>query len=464
MDSMDSDNKNVSRREFLKRFGFSAASAMAMLTIGDLPLKATQKSNSSNVASPKGDANSMSYRVNNKTGDKVSLLGYGMMRLPNKDGQVDQDLVNQEVDYALAHGVNYFDTAPMYGGGKSEIATGIALHRHPRKSYFIATKMSNQRESTQSFEASKKMYEDSFKRLQVDYIDYYLLHSIGGSGIEEFNRRFIDNGILDFLLEERKAGRIRNLGFSYHGNVEVFDWLVNNNDKYHWDFCQIECNYIDWRHASLSKNSRKHDADAEYLYNKCEKAHIQNVVMEPLLGGRLARLPQQYNDQLKAVRPDDTAASWAFRWVASKSNILVTLSGMTQMDVLEENVKTFSPLTALTPDEENLLEKIADGMSGMPVVPCTGCHYCMPCPFGVDIPGNFTYYNEVINKGNLPSKSAADYKEKLGAFVDGYKKTLKPENWSTVCQDCEACLPKCPQQIRIPNQLSRITELLNAEA
>ena len=463
MDSIDSDNKNVSRREFLKRFGLSAASAMAMLTIGDLPLKAVQRPAPSAEGSPQDDANGMSYRVNNKTGDKVSLLGYGMMRLPNKNGQIDQELVNQEVDYALAHGVNYFDTAPMYGGGRSETATGIALHRHPRKSYFIATKLSNQRGDQQTFEASKKIYENSFKALQVDYIDYYLLHGVGGSGMEEFNRRFIDNGILDFLLKERKAGRIRNLGFSYHGNVEVFDWLVNNNDKYQWDFCQIECNYIDWRHASLSKNGWKHDADAEYLYNKCEKAHIQNVVMEPLLGGRLARLPQQYGDQLKAIRPDDSAAAWAFRWVASKSNILTTLSGMTQMGVLEENVKTFSPLAALTPDEEALLEKVADGMSGMPVVPCTGCHYCMPCPFGVDIPGNFAYYNEVINKGDMPSKSAADYKEKLKAFTKGYKKALDKKAWSTACRDCEACLPKCPQQIRIPNQLSRITELLNAE-
>lgn len=462
---MDSDKQNYSRREFLKRLGISAASASAMLSLGGLPALGANKGGapSSTTNSPADDGdNNMSYRVNNKTGDKVSLLGYGMMRLPYKDNHIDQEMVNKEVDYAIAHGVNYFDTAPMYGGGQSEIATGIALHRHPRKSYFIATKMSNQNPAQQSFEKSKEIYENSFKYLQVDYIDYYLLHGVGGSGMDEFNRRFIDNGLLDFLVKEREAGRIRNLGFSYHGNVEVFDWLVNNNDKYHWDFAQIECNYIDWRHASLNKNGWKHDADAEYLYTKCEKANIQNVVMEPLLGGRLARLPQQYDEQLKAVRPNDTAASWAFRWVSSKSNILVTLSGMTQMDVLEENIKTFSPLTALTDEENILLDKISDEMSGMPVVPCTGCHYCMPCPFGVDIPGNFAYYNDVINSGNLPTKSASDYKEKTKAFVKGYKKTLKKSAWSTACRDCEACMPKCPQQIRIPNQLTRITELIKA--
>ena len=462
---MDSDNKKYySRREFLKRLGFSAASISAMLALGDLPLIGANSGESMPLKKDflQDDDNKMSYRVNNNTGDKVSLLGYGMMRLPYKDRQIDQDMVNKEVDYAIAHGVNYFDTAPIYCGGRSEAATGIALHRYPRKSYFVATKMSNMNGNLRSLEKSKEMYENSFKNLQVDYIDYYLLHSVGGSGMNEFNERFIDNGLLDFLVSERKAGRIRNLGFSYHGNVEVFDWLVNHNDKYHWDFCQIECNYIDWRHASLGKGKR--DADAEYLYDKCEKAHIQNVVMEPLLGGRLARLPEQYYDQLKAVRANDSAASWAFRWVGSKSNILTTLSGMTQMDVLQENVKTFSPLVALTPDEEALLEKVADGMSGMPVVPCTGCRYCMPCPFGVDIPGNFAYYNDVINKGNMPVKGSADYKEKLKAFTKGYKKALNKKEWSTVCRDCEACLPKCPQQIRIPNQLSRVTELLEAKA
>lgn len=457
---MDSNQKNYSRREFLKRFGVSAASTLALLTIGDLPVSAARKNDDSVPQDgPLGTDCKMSYRVNNSTGDKVSLLGYGMMRLPYKDGQIDQELVNKEVDYALAHGINYFDTAPMYGGGKSESATGIALHRHPRSSYFIATKMSNQDRSLHSFEKSKEIYENSFKYLQTDYIDYYLLHAVGGSGMDEFRSRFLDNGLLDFLVKEREAGRIRNLGFSYHGNVEVFDWLINNNDKYHWDFAQIQCNYIDWRHASLGKG-RGHDADAEYLYEKCEKAHIQNIIMEPLLGGRLARLPQQHLAKLQAVKPEATAASWAFRWVGSKSNVLVTLSGMTQMNVLEENVGTFSPLVPLTPAEESLLGNIADSMSGMPVVPCTGCAYCMPCPFGVDIPGNFTYYNDAINNGKLPEKTAADYKEKSKAFVSGLKKKMKKDAWANACRDCEECLSKCPQQIRIPNQLSRIADLL----
>ena len=249
---MKEKKKDMNRRQFIKHIGTGTLSAMAMMTFE--PLKAFADKAIPSAPSPaQSDTPMMTYRVNRHTGDKVSLLGFGMMRLPR-----DQEKVNEMVDYALAHGVNYFDTAPAYGN--SEVVTGIALKRHPRNSYYIATKMSNQR--VHSFEDSKKMYERSFERLQIDYIDYYLLHAVGGSGMKEFNERFIDNGLLDFLVKERDAGRIRNLGFSYHGNVEVFDWLVDNNDEYNFTFVQIELNYIDWRHASMGKGGWKRDAES----------------------------------------------------------------------------------------------------------------------------------------------------------------------------------------------------------
>ena len=182
----------------------------------------------------------------------MSILGYGMMRLPskteNKD-DYDQEMINRQVDYAIEHGLNYFDTSPVYCQGKSEACTGIALSRHKRSEYFIATKLSNFRPETQTREASIEMYRNSMKELQVDYIDYYLLHSIGGGGMDAFRARYIDNGMLDFCVEERKKGRIRNLGFSYHGDIEVFDWLLSMHDKYKWDFVQIELNYLDWNYA-----------------------------------------------------------------------------------------------------------------------------------------------------------------------------------------------------------------------
>ena len=451
---MNDKRNDMNRRQFIKHIGTGTLSAMALMSLEPLNVFAKNTTPSAPQTMQDG-APKMTYRVNHHTNDKVSLLGFGMMRLPK-----NQDKVNELVDYALAHGVNYFDTAPAYGN--SEVVTGIALKRHPRNSYYIATKMSNQNRRMHSFEESKKMYESSFERLQIDYIDYYLLHAVGGSGMDEFRERFINNGLLDFLVKERDAGRIRNLGFSYHGNVEVFDLLVDNNDKYNFTFVQIELNYIDWRHASLGNGGWKKDADAEYLYNKLEKAGLQAVVMEPLLGGRLANIPYEFANQLKAKRPNDSIASWAFRWVGTLPNILTALSGMNNMEHLEDNVNTFSPLDPCTEQEKTLLAQIADGMNGYPTIPCTACSYCMPCPYGVNIPKNFSYYNEAVNNKllPLPDKSAPDYSKRIAQFKKGYKKAIDKKAGADQCMDCEVCLKKCPQQIRIPNQMARIVELI----
>jgi hypothetical protein len=449
---MSKKEQNMNRREFLRRVGIGAGSAMALMALK--PIKAFAQNEKKGDASPIR----MTYRVQHGSGEQISLLGFGMMRLPN-----NQDEVNQLVDYAIEHGVNYFDTAPMYMGGQSEVLTGNALARHPREKFFVATKMSNQGPNLWDFNEAVKMYRKSFERLRVDYIDYYLLHSIGGGGVENLKNRFLNNGLLDFLMNERKEGRIKHLGFSYHGDVNAFDWLLDNNETYYWDFVQIQMNFLDWRHAGQRRGRRGSDADAEYLYNKCEKLGIQCVVMEPLRGGAFGRMAQELTDQLKARRPDDSTARWAFRWVGSYPNILTTLSGMNRMEHLEENVQTFSPLENCTEAENALLAKIANEMAGFPTIPCTTCAYCMPCPYGVDIPGNFAYYNEAVNKHllPLPDKESADYAEHKQEFIDGYKKTLPDEKtWAIRCQNCEECLSKCPQQIRIPNQMVRLVEML----
>ena len=448
---MDKTNKeSMSRREFLRRLGIGTGSAVALMALEPFKVLAQEKKDVKVVD------NRMTYRVQHGSGKQVSLLGFGMMRLPNNQEEVDR-----LVDYAIEHGVNYFDTAPMYMGGQSEVLTGNTLSRFPREKFFVATKMSNQNRRLWSFDESKALYERSFERLKVDYIDYYLLHSIGG-GMETLKGRFLDNGILEFLLKEREAGRIKRLGFSYHGDVRDFDWLLDRQEEYHWDFCQIQMNFLDWRHASL-RGGRRVDADAEYLYDKCEKMGVQCVIMEPLRGGAFGRMAQELQDQLKAVRPNDSTARWAFRWVGSYPNVLTTLSGMNRMEHLVENVETFSPLEACTEAENRLLANIADQMSGFPTIPCTTCEYCMPCPYGVDIPGNFAYYNEAVNSHvlPLPDKTAADFAERKQQFVDGYQKALGDQKaWAYQCQDCEVCLSKCPQQIRIPNQLARIVETL----
>jgi hypothetical protein len=322
----------------------------------------------------------------------------------------------------------------------------------------VATKLSNFGRDQWNLDSAKKMLKSSMEKLKVDYIDYYLLHSVGGKGPDEFKARFEENGIVEFLQEERKAGRIRNLGFSFHGSIETFDYLIDNNDDFEWDFVQIQMNYIDWRHA----DTRRGNTDAEYLYNKLEKAGIQCVIMEPLLGGRLANVPDDVRSMMKEVRPSDSPARWAFRWVGSYPNVLTVLSGMTTMEVLKENVATYAPLETCTESENALMTKIADKMNGVPVIPCTDCKYCMPCAFGLDIPGNFSVYNKAVNEGilPLPDKSSPDYQKRLDAVNKMFQKGLNKKQWATKCTDCEACLPKCPQHIRIPNQMGRIAEIL----
>ena len=442
------ERQDISRRQFLKSLGFGSA----LMAMGPLSSMTAAVRRPDEI--PTSDQR-MTYRVQNGTGEAISLLGFGMMRLPR-----EQEDVDRLVDYAIAHGINYFDTAPMYGGGRNEEVTGLTLSRYPRDKYYVATKMSNQNPSLWPFEKSKEMYENSFRKLRVDYIDYYLLHSIGGGGVENLKGRFIDNGLLDFLLKEREAGRIRHLGFSYHGNVAAYDYLLDHNDEYHWDFVQIQMNYLDWRHAGR-RGRRGGDADAEYLYGRLEKLGIQCVIMEPIRGGGLANVNEDIKAQLAAVHPDDSPARWAFRWVGSHPNVLTALSGMNRMEHLEENVQTFSPLQPCTPAEDELLARIADQMAGFPTIGCTTCAYCMPCPYGVDIPGNFAFYNDAVTKGMLPlpESTSPDFAERQRAYTEAYRQAIPELKRATACQDCGECLSKCPQQIRIPNQMTRLVEL-----
>ncbi len=448
--------QEMNRRQFLERLGLGSATALSLITVGSVPMIGSTRKAGKALDGDVPEQIKMTYRVQNGTGEHISLLGFGMMRLPR-----EQEQVNELVDYALAHGINYFDTAPIYGGGNNETATGNALSRHPRDKYYVATKMSNQNDQLWNFEKAKEMYDNSFRKLQVDYIDYYLLHSVGGGGIDNLKARFIDNGLLDFLLEERKAGRIRHLGFSYHGDVKVFDWLLDNNDKYHWDFVQIQMNYLDWTHAQRGRGRRRGDANAEYLYGRLEKLGIQAVIMEPLRGGGLANVQDDVREQLARARKDDSPARWGFRWVGSKPNVLTTLSGMNRMEHLKENLETFSPLDPCTNIENELLERIADKMSGMPTIGCTTCAYCMPCKHGVDIPGNFAFYNKAVVDGRLPlpDASAPDFEEKRQAYLTAYQAAIPNKARANRCQDCGECLSKCPQQLPIPTHLSKLVEM-----
>ena len=452
-------SKEINRRTFLKVLGAgSAATALTMVGCKGKKTEAAVEEYKQQIEPPLGK---MSYRTSPISGDKVSLLGYGMMRLPSKpdnNEEYDQDMVNRQVDYAIEHGLNYFDTSPAYCRGLSERCTGIALSRHQRSEYLVATKLSNFNPATQSREGSIEMYHNSMKELQVDYIDYYLLHSVGGS-MEEFNRRYVDNGIMDYLMAERKAGRIRNLGFSFHGKKEVFDEILAMHDKYHWDFVQIELNYLDWDFADEINNR---NVDASYLYAELQKKGLPAVVMEPLLGGRLANLPQYLVNELKQRDPEKSVASWAFRYAGTPEGVLTVLSGMTYMEHLKDNLLSYSPLKSLTAEEQAYLQAdVARKIYGLENIPCNDCKYCMPCPYGIDIPAIFVHYNKCKNEGSLPTDSGdPNYRDLRRKYLIGLDRVVPPRRQAAHCIQCGQCEPHCPQSIRIPRELKKIDEFI----
>lgn len=451
-------SNEIDRRTFLKFLGGGTALALAGCSSGK----------TGDIVGETGIAGTgeMTYRTNPKTGEKVSILGYGCMRLPTReigsdgDSEIDQEAVNRSVDAALAAGVNYFDTSPAYCKGMSERSMGIALSRHPRDKYFIATKLSNFAEQTWPREKSIAMYRNSFKELQTDYIDYMLLHSVGGGGMKQFSKRYLDNGILDFLMEEREAGRIKNLGFSYHGDIAVFDWLLANHDKYKWDFVQIQLNYLDWKHA---REMNKNNTDAEYLYAELQKRNIPAVIMEPLLGGRLANVNNHVAAMMKKRRPDDSIASWAFRYAGTPDGVLTVLSGMTYMEHLQDNVRTYSPLEPLVDDDLEFLEEVAQTILSYPTIACNDCKYCMPCPYGIDIPGIFVHYNKCVNEGHVPSSGRdPKYEKARRAFLVGYDRAVPRLRQAERCIACGQCIIHCPQNIRIPDELARIDRFIES--
>lgn len=467
----------MDRRNFIKTsLGAAAAATLASCGVDSK----NDNTNASRGGANKVGSGEMTMRTTPTTGDKVSLLGYGCMRLPtksktsareDKQAEIDQDELNAHVDFAIAHGINYFDTSPVYCQGRSEHHMGIALSRHPRDKYFVSTKLSNFSPSLWSREESIKMYENSFKELQVDVIDYLLLHSVGGTASDDSGRkwdsmetlkgRYFDNGILDFLVEEKKKGKIRNLGFSYHGDVKIFDYMLQLHDegKYKWDFVLIQMNYVDWKHA---KEVNPNNTNASYLYEELAKRNIPVEVMEPLLGGRLASLPSFLSNKLKAERPEDSIAAWSFRHIGTHPNVLTVLSGMTYMENVKENIRTYSPLEPCPESEIRLLEDtIADMLLNFPAVPCTACQYCMPCPYGIDIPSIFTHYNNCLNEGNV-SVNTMDPKfaEARRVFLMGYDRKISKLRQADHCIGCNKCKHHCPQGIDIPAQLTRIDSIV----
>ena len=468
----------MNRRQFIQHTAAAVAGTSLLLTACKNSISGSALSaDGSGGVTAESDPSKMTLRVNPNSGDRVSLLGFGMMRLPvveggtsreNPESGIDQDAVNAMVDYALAHGVNYFDTSPVYCQGESEAATGRALARHPRSSYFVATKLSNFSPDAWSRKESQAMFERSLRYLQTDYVDYLLLHSIGGysagrDSFQTFNARYMDNGILDWLVEQKNKGRIRNLGFSYHGDVQIFDMLLRWHDegRYHWDFVQIQLSYFDWNYAD-EYNAR--NTDASYLYHELEKRGIPAVIMEPLLGGRLALQPDAISQKMRERNLRYSPAAWAFRFAGTPKGVLTVLSGMTYMEHLQENCVTFSPLKELSADEWEWMLHLAHDIYELKAIPCTACNYCMPCPYGLNIPAIFSHYNRCIADGTMPSPEGEEnaFRKNRKAFLTGYDKTVPPMRQADHCIGCKHCLQHCPQRIDIPAEMERIDRFVDA--
>ena len=401
-------------------------------------------------------------------GKRVSLLGYGAMRLPTTDGghannfvkegytasAIDQALLNRQVKTLLDAGVTYFDTSPAYCRGESEAALGTALKAsgYARKDYIIATKLSNFAPQQYPLAECKKMFERSLKFLQTDYIDNYLLHSVGnGNGFETFSKRYVENGAVDWCAELRAQGRIKNLGFSYHGAKAALDWCLERHDKYKWDFVQIQMNYVDWRHA---KEVNARNLDAQYLYETLAKMDIPVVIMEPLLGGRLARYNYALAQTLTPLDPEATLAKWALRFCGTFPKVMTVLSGMTRMEHIEENLATFSPLKPCSDAELAALERAAQAYLKLETIPCNSCNYCMPCPYGLDIVALLQFRNAILSVPTPPSA-----KEVLRAYAKAVPEELRRADH---CTGCGRCSPHCPQSINIPREIAAIDEWIDA--
>lgn len=355
---------------------------------------------------------------------KLSALGMGAMRLPTIDGddaKIDAAATQEMVDYALSHGVNYFDTAWGYHNGNSELVMGEALKKHPRDSFYLATKFPGY--DLGNMPKVKEIFPRQLEKLQVDYFDFYLIHNVNEMNIDAYLNED-EYGIYSYLLEQKKAGKIRHLGFSAHGSVEVMRRFL---EAYHegMEFCQIQLNYVDW---TLQDAKAKMELLREY--------DIPVWVMEPVRGGRLAKLSEKDEEALSNLRPDEKPVAWAFRFLQSLPEVVVTLSGMSSLEQMKENIDIWGEEKPLTdPEMDALLHMAAGMMDGL--LPCTACRYCTShCPKGLDIPKLIGLYN--------------DWKFTGGGFVPAMViGTLPEDKRPSACIGCRSCEKLCPQQIKI---------------
>lgn len=368
----------------------------------------------------------MQYREFEKLNIKSSLLGFGCMRFPKTaDGTIDEPQAEAMLHEAIASGVNYIDTAYPYHDGKSEPFVGKVLKHYPRDSFYLATKMPIWIMKTKA--DVDRIFNEQLERLQVDYVDFYLLHALDKNKWQTVQ----DLGILDYVISKKQEGKIKYIGFSFHDDYDVFETIVN---AYDWDFCQIQYNYMD---TEIQAGDRG--------YKLCEQKGIPMVIMEPIKGGSLATLPEDIDSIFKTYNPNASTASWALRWVASHPNVKVILSGMSTPAQTKDNLETFSREdVCLNHEEMQVVNEVVSKIKARVKNGCTACGYCMPCPFGINIPKNFALWNNESMYGNT-KKYKADYQNLKDAMA-------------SMCKQCGKCETMCPQHIHIRADLKKVAE------
>ncbi len=373
----------------------------------------------------------MIFRKLEKLGVQTSLLGFGCMRLPmNADQTINEAETAKMFDQAYQAGVNYYDTAYGYHDGKSEAVTGKMLKRYPRDSFFIATKLPTY--MIQSLDQAKAVFEEQRQRLQMDYIDFYLLHTLNSASYD----RMVKLGVVDYCRQLKAEGKIRFFGFSFHDEYPVFERIITDGE---WDFCQIQYNYRDQR---LQAGTRGYELAAA--------KGVPVVVMEPLKGGALATLSPDISDPFRRVTPGASDASFALRWLADHSNVKVILSGMSTPDQMADNLKTFEKDAPLSQAERDAITDVAHRLDSRVKIGCTGCRYCMPCPHGVNIPGNFDIWNQFGMYGGIPNLK--------GTWQHFFAEDTKASH----CVQCRECEAKCPQHLPIVESLQKLQAELDA--
>ncbi|CEO07791.1 aldo/keto reductase [Paraclostridium sordellii] len=371
----------------------------------------------------------MRYREFGSTGEKISILGFGCMRFPQTDGKINEDETLKMVRYAIDSGVNYIDTAYPYHGGESELVVGRILKDGYREKVNLATKLPSW--NIKSREDMDKYLNEQLKKLQTNYIDFYLVHALD----EELWDNLVKNGIFDFLDEIKRNKKVRYVGFSFHDKYEVFEKII---DDYDWDFTQIQYNYIDEEYQAGTKG-------LEYAYKK----GLGIVIMEPLRGGKLVNnLSDDIKDIIKFANTQKSPTKWAFKFLYNKSEIGIVLSGMSTMEQVIENIKICDEegkANSMTKDEKKIISNLGEKFKSKIKVDCTACKYCIPCPRGVNIPGCF----EALNNASM-------FDDVESVKINMYKFIEENESDASMCIECGKCEVMCPQHINIIDKLKEV--------